>query len=482
MKNGDTQATEIYDLTGHLLSSTALNGQVTTFTYSDGTTSTSIAPTPGLMVQVTDAFGASLHFTYDTQGRLATMSDPAGGVYAYAYDANNNLTSVTYPDQKSISYLYNEAGLATPSMTAALTGIIDENNTRYATFTYKNYYAASTEHAGGVDKYTLTLDYYNQTSVTDPLGTTRRYYFFTSLYGLKRFGGVNQPAASGSGTVTSSIDYDANANVSSVINLNGVKTTYAYDLTRNLETSRVEAAGTTAARTITTAWHTTLPLPTQIAEPKRLTTYSYDDHGNLLTLTVQASTDATGSAGLNATLTGLPRVWAFTYNQFGQMLTAKGPRTDVNDLTTYTYDDQGNLTSITNGAGHVTMLSHYDANGRVGRITDPNGLVTDLTYTPRGWLASRTVGGQNTSYTYDGVGQLTEVVLPDNSSITYTYDGAHRLTNISDSLGNSIAYTLDAIGNRTAETVNDVNGVLARKTTRIYDALNHLKTQTGGVQ
>nr|WP_315219214.1 hypothetical protein [uncultured Duganella sp.] len=127
-------------------------------------------------------------------------------------------------------------------------------------------------------------------------------------------------------------------------------------------------------------------------------------------------------------------------------------------------------------------MSNYDANGRVGKIIDPNGLVTDLTYTPRGWLASRSVGGQNTSFTYDGTGQLTELSFPDNSKITYSYDGAHRLTGIADSLGNSISYTLDAAGNRTAEVVKDINGVLTRQTTKIYNALSLLKSQTGGAQ
>lgn len=197
---------------------------------------------------------------------------------------------------------------------------------------------------------------------------------------------------------------------------------------------------------------------------------------------MQATNDANGTTGFNAPLVGTAWVWTYTYNQFGQLLTEKGPRTDVNDLTSYAYDEQGNLTSITNAVGHVTTMSGYDANGRVGRITNPNGRVTEFSYTPRGWLASRTDGGENTSYTYDDAGQMKQVTLPDNSTISYTYDGAHRLTNIADSMGNNIAYTLDLKGNRTAENVNDLNGVLARKTAWVYDALSNLKQQTGGVQ
>jgi YD repeat-containing protein len=179
---------------------------------------------------------------------------------------------------------------------------------------------------------------------------------------------------------------------------------------------------------------------------------------------------------MSASLIGQPRTWSYTYNAVGQILTATGPRTDVSDITRYAYDESGNLSSVTNAAGHVTALTNYDANGHVGTIVDPNGATTNLSYTPRGWLSSRTLvadgASETTTYEYDGVGQLSKVTLPDNSAIVYAYDDARRLTSVSDSLGNSIVYTLDSIGNRISEQVKDENGTLARQTSRIYDALN----------
>ncbi|WP_158568020.1 MULTISPECIES: RHS repeat protein [unclassified Duganella] len=481
--NGDTDAVENYDLNGLLLSSTSRNGQKTTFTYSDVNTPISIAPSAGLLLSVTDVFGKQLNFTYNANGLMVTMKDPMDGIYLYSYDAYKNLISVTYPDGKIRSYVYNEpANTANTNQPFALTGIIDEKNSRYATFSYfASGLAISTEHAVGIEKYTFSYPYkYQKTYVTDPLGTMRAYNF-TSVLGVVKSSGVTQPSPT-TGYVSTSITYDANGNVASTTDFNGNRTTYTYDLTRNLELTRVEAAGTINARTISTAWHPTWRLPLKIAEPKRLTVFTYDAGGNVLTKSVRATSDTTGASGVNATMVGAARVWTYTYNQFGQMLTEKSPRTDVNDVTSYTYDEQGNLTSVANAAGHTTALSNYDLNGRVGRITDPNGLVTDLTYTLRGRLSSRTVGGETTSYTYDDAGQLTQVTWPDNSTIIYTYDGAHRLTNVADSLGNSVAYTLDVMSNRTTESVNDPNGVLTRKTTRVYNALNRLQQQTGGVQ
>lgn len=308
----------------------------------------------------------------------------------------------------------------------------------------------------------------------------------------------SQPGGSGCGASASASTYDANGNISSKADFNGNKTCYAYDLSRNLETARVEGLSSSAdcvsaltttalsspARRISTQWHATYRLPVQTVEPKRLTKYDYDASGNLLTKTVSNTLDATGTQGFNAPVYGTPRKWSYTYNNVGQVLTATDPN---NNVTTYSYDPAtGNLMSITNALGHVTTLSNYDANGRVGRIEDPNGLVTTLQYHPRGWLTDRIVTGngisKTTHYDYDGVGQMTDVALPDGSRIHYTYDDAHRLTDITDSLGNSIHYTLDAMGNRTREEIKDPNGALSRQVTRIYDALNRLQQITGGTQ
>jgi YD repeat-containing protein len=254
---------------------------------------------------------------------------------------------------------------------------------------------------------------------------------------------------------------------------------FSYDIANNLELSRVEASGTPSARTNSTEWDLNLRLPKKIAEPKRLRIYAYDAKGNLLSTSEQATSDPTGASAFAATPTGAVRVWSYTYNDAGQLLTA----TDPNKGTmSYSYDTQGNLVSVKNAAGHITTLSDYDANGRVGKIVSPNNLVTTLAYSPRGWLLSRTVGNQTTSYQYDAVGQVTKVTAPDNSALAYTYDDAHRLTDVADNMGNRIHYTLDPLGNRIKEEVSDASGVLAQQVSRAYDALNRLQEITGGVQ
>ena len=174
------------------------------------------------------------------------------------------------------------------------------------------------------------------------------------------------------------------------------------------------------------------------------------------------------------------RTWAYTYNSYGQVLTAKGPRTDLNSTTTYTYytcttgTQCGELETSTDALGHVTTFNTYNAHGQPLTITDPNGVVTTLTYDLRQRLLSREVGTETTGYTYWPTGLLETATLPDSSTITYTYDGAHRLTRITDSAGNYINYTLDALGNRTADNTYDPTSTLRRAHTRVFNTLSQL--------
>jgi YD repeat-containing protein len=147
----------------------------------------------------------------------------------------------------------------------------------------------------------------------------------------------------------------------------------------------------------------------------------------------------------------------------------------------------GDLQSVTNAAGQVSQFTLYDGAGRVRQMVDAKGVVTDMAYTPRGWLSSVTVtppGGvaRTTGYSYDAVGQMIQASLADGTSLGYTYDAAHRLVGMSDAKGNAVTYTLDGMGNRVGEQVKDPQGNLQRNITRVYDALNRVQQVTGAAQ
>ena len=501
---------ETYDAQGNLVSVRARNGLTQTLVYSDGTSGpnggvvldvngnpTSKALPAGLLIRASDHYGRTMSFGYNAVSRVTRLTDPAGGIYRFAYLNQDLLASVTYADNKTRTYVYNEsANTGGANLPAALTGIVDENGNRFATFKYNaQQRSISTERAGTTMRYAFSYGS-GSTTVTDPLNTARTYSFQTVLGAYKQTG-ISGPVCPQCGPASQTPD--ANGNLASSVDWNGNRTDYAYDLARNLETARIEGLTTAGAttpqtRTISTQWDTNFRLPSAIAEPLRITTNVYDPDGTLCgapgalcSRTIQATTDANGSQAFSATPAGTPRTWAYTYNANGSMLTMNGPRTDVADVTTYTYyanndpdlGKRGNVASITNAAGHITSITAYNAHGQPLTIIDPNGLTTTLAYDPRQRLTSRTVETETTAYEYDGVGQLTKITLPDGSFLTYTYDAAHRMTGMQDNLGNRIAYTLDAMGNRTQEQVFDPASALAQTRSRVFNNLNRLFQEIG---
>jgi len=513
--------TMAYDATGRLLRirDRALLGE--TMTYGTIPTPTTPAPEAGLLIASSDPYGRQLTYTHDSMRRVGTMTDSAGGVYHFEYDGPsgpagaNNLTKITFPDGRTRTYFYGEAaqinsGAAcqnpASNLPNALTGLQDENGVRFATWTYDCLgRATSTEHASGAERYAFTYNANNRV-IVDPLGTSRTFNLTPQrILGVAHGTGIAQPAAGGAGSVSNAVSYDANGNVASRTDYNGNLTTYSYDLSRNLQTSRTEASSAAQARTISTQWHPMFRLPSKIAEPLRITSYVYNGDGGascgfqvdgetlvpgvLCSKAIQPTSDAAGAAGFGATPIGTTRAWNYTYNANGSVLTVDGPRTDVSDVTTYTYytntdadpGKRGNLATVTNALSRVTSITSYNAHGQPLTIVDPNGLTTTLTYDARQRLTSRNVGGELTSYDYDFVGQLSKATLPDGSSLSYSYDAAHRLTGMSDSLGNRVAYTLDAIGNRTQERVFDPVNALAQTRSRVFNNLNQLFQEIGAV-
>jgi len=533
---------EYYDASGMLSKIERRQGGTHRYTYSDGTTNdTSVSRKPmtspvcsnvqigktagaDRILCITDDWGRQLNFEYDEKDRVSKIIVPNGEQYAYAYDgatggcstfnadnkacAANNLTSVTYPDGKTRRYYYNEKSLINngsycSSMPVAgtgqlpflnvLTGIGDENGARYASWGYNcAKQAISSEHAGGVDKVSVSYggranDGSEYVTVSSTVGTATnpstisREYHFILISGVTKNNNVNK-LCDGCGDFASRT-YDTRGNVLSSTDWNGKITQYTYEPIRNLEISRVEAKGSAVERKISTVWHTAFSLPIQVSEPKRLTSYEYDNDGRLIKRTEQATSDMTGAQGSAATLVGSKRTWEYTYNAAGQQLTATGPRKAFGDTTTYTYDERGNIATMTNAIGHVITYSNYNFNGKVGRIVAPNGLITDMLYDSRGRISLQTVTNgaeiDTRRFEYDGVGQLTKLTFGDGSYLSYVYDQAHRLSMISDGAGNSVTFTLDNLGNRISEQTTGSDGILTRKIARVFDTLGNLIQVTG---
>ena len=442
--------TERYSTDGLLRSITTRAGLITNLNYDNNRKLTSVQ----------DPFGRQITFSYTSNGSVSGFVDPMNRVYQYGFDLDNNLISVTYPDGNVRRFLYNEQNYTqNTQLLHALTGIIDENGDRFATYQYNaQQQVISTEHANGADR--VSVQYTGDSSdVTDANGATRTYRFSTVL-GVAKNIGVSSSCET-CGDAAQSKSYDDNGNVIASNDWSGISTKYTYDLSRNLETQRNEGG-----RVVSTAWHPLFRLPVSIAEPGRMTEFSYDlANGNLLSKTISDTSDHSS------------RTWTYSYNSQALVTRIQGPRSDVPEVTSFTYDDQGNVATYTNALGHVTQFTSYDVDGRLLASTDPNGLVSTFTYDLRGRLTQKVVGSETTRYSYDKVGQLVSIMNPGGEINSFTYDAAHRLTDIWDGEGNHIHYVLDAAGGRIKEQTFSSQGMLTHSKSRQMDALGRVAAQ-----
>jgi YD repeat-containing protein len=270
-----------YNFSSGRLRSIAKDNKITKFSYNgDSRLST-----------VTDNYGNELRYAYDGSGRIITIETPDGAI-GYNYDDTGNLTEVIYPDNTPGDdtdnprkhYLFEDSRFPN-----ALTGIINENGVRFASWTYDAYgRAISSEHNGGADKHEFEYLDGTTTLVRKYLDSGR---FLESSYTHEIYNGRNvvtsiTPLACDNCALGNTVrKYDPlSGDLISSQDPNGIITIYEYD-SRHRQVKRTIAVGTPQERVIETVWDEALNKPLRVIEPDRITQYRYDDAGHLLSKT-----------------------------------------------------------------------------------------------------------------------------------------------------------------------------------------------------
>ena len=138
--------------------------------------------------------------------------------------------------------------------------------------------------------------------------------------------------------------------------------------------------------------------------------------------------------------------------------------------------------------GRVNRISYaYDRGGRLCRVTDSTGAVSEYTYNSRG---QRTVVRnkiredvwQETGYTYSPCGNIIKVAVSADENgcgrkyafTTYTYDGNGNITGIQLPSGDEIHREYDLCDRITAEHYREKNGGIDNRITYHYDKNGNL--------
>jgi uncharacterized protein RhaS with RHS repeats len=506
----DTKAmtVETYNEVGGAATVHSARGGVLTYTYSDANTPPAVAPMPGLLIAVTDAFGRSIQFTYETLSNIDPMRVDSGPrVRRIIYNgetlveidnsgSEGRLRRLMWPDGPERTFLYEHA-LYWP-----MTGIVDENERRFATYGYDGAgRAISTEHAGGVGLALVSYESPPAWSVSETVSgnTICRVHSLTAPTGtsvMTELGQINelgaasvqgkvaltsqsQPAGSGCAATVSGQDHDANGNVARRDDFNAGRSCYQHDLTRNVELVRVEGlpAGSSCSvvgngsslpagsRKLSTQWHPDWELQAKIAAPGRITTHVYNGQPDpfnsnavascapatavlpggkpiavLCKRVEQATTDASGAQGFSAALQAgvANRVTTWTYNQHGQVLTESGPRTDVSNITTYAYYSDTVFASSGPDVPGHTI-------GDLKSITNALGKITQFTqYNKHGQLLQSIDGnGVVTSHVYDTkMRRLMSTTVAGNTA-NYSYDRVGQLKRITQPDASYVGFDYD---------------------------------------
>jgi YD repeat-containing protein len=428
---------------------------------------------------------ASNATTYDANGNIASQTDFNSNLTNYSYDLTRNLeTSRTEafgsPQARTIStqwhptfrlpvkvaeplrittYVYNgdggaQCGFLADSVTL-VPGVLCSKTiqpTTDATGT-AGFGATSSgtprtwTHTYNANGSVLTADG-PRTDVSDV--TTTTYYSNTDADFGKR--GNVATITNALGHVTSISAYNAHGQPLTIVDPNGMITKLGYDARLRLTSRNV--GGETTIYTYDNAGQltqVTLPdtsfLSYTYDAAHRMTGIS-DNLGNRIAYTLDAMGNRTQEQVFDPT-NALAQTRSRVYNNLNELSQELGAQSQT---TQYAYDNQGNVTLVTDPLNHATG-KQYDALNRLKQVTDPNL-------------------GQ-TLYAYNGNDRLVSVTDPRNLATTYNYDGLSNLNSQLSPDTGSTSNTYDAAGNWLTST--DAKGQV---TTRTYDALNRITSVT----
>jgi YD repeat-containing protein len=430
---------------------------------------------PPRLTGVTNGLGRALALSYNASNQVTAVTDnssPPRSV-SYGYDFAGNLISYTDPTGNTTTFSYNPtAGGFTPGQLTQIFPASRPQGPPIVTNTYDTLgrvmsQANGNNQAGNNTTWNYFFAGY-RSEEDDAYGT--RHVIYLDPRGNVNF---NIGDLAGLNRVTATL-YDGLGRPTQVTFPEGGSTMYAYDGSTNpwannvASITRVAKPGAPLANT--TQSFTYDPTSNKVATSTdalgRVSTYSYDQNGNLTLI----ARDVGASPHLNAR-------GRFTYDGYGRVLTAVdsvGTTTqfnhDVNEnlisvvadygrlnlTTSYTYYSSGDVASLTDPKGNTSRMT-YDAARRLLTATAPiapNFVRATNVYDPDGRVTSvtRTNGATNqvVRSSYTNTGKVASTIDANGNTITRSYDLDDRLASVTDPTGGVTSYAYDPLSRRSS--------------------------------
>ena len=472
-----------YDSNVRLVSVTDAIGQVTTLDYTD-------AGNIYRITRVTDPFGRHTDLAYDTAGRLISITDQINLTTTFSYNAFSGfIASMVTPYGTSTFALpvnsmgsnriveaidplggkerveYNDTGsisvpsLRSPPKSVTIGGQVvsfyaEDSRLQFRNAWYWN--KLQNEVAPGDYKSARNYRFYTNVNwqvvpvietIKEPLED--RVWF--NYPGGVLFDGSGFPYYPGASAAPQKVlrmltdgtpqlrQYytDAQGNLVKTVDPLGRTTEYLYaaNLFDLLEVR--QTTGGVNERQLAITYNSQHQPVTVTDAAGQVTTYTYNARGQVLT--------AIDPAGGTAT---------FTYDINGYVTSIDGPLPGVSDVTTFSYDSLGRVSTITHPDGYARSFI-YDSFDRLTRTNFPDGTFEQISYDKldRSTFTDRL--GRITSYSHNAVQQLVQLNDPLARIIKLSWCHCGSISSLTDPLGRITRWKRDVEGRVTAKIAPD---------------------------